>query len=146
MKKVCISLILTIALSSSSLTQTNTAHTTYPANTLSNGISLRAVANAPFSADIVSQSTLTLADGTPVTQETHGKMFRDSAGRTRSETELQSSGAGAARRIVTIVDPVQGTSMVLDMTAQERYSLPSACGKRRQSESGGRCARWTDER
>src|ERR1051325_10119538 len=90
MKKACISLILTIALSSNSLTQTNPAHTTYPASTLSNGINLRAVAGAPSWAAVVSQSRLRWAHGTPVTQETHGKMFRDSAGRTRSEIELQS--------------------------------------------------------
>ena len=129
MKKACISLILTIALSSNSLTQTNPAHTTYPASTLSNGINLRAVAGAAFSADVVSQSTLTSADGTPVTQETHGKMFRDSAGRTRSETELPSSVAGvAARRIVTIVDPVQGTSVILDVASKNAtvFHLPAA--------------------
>jgi hypothetical protein len=86
---------------------------------LSSGINLRAVAGAPFSADVVSQSTLFLADGTPVTRETRGKLFRDSAGRTRSETELEGPVAAvAARRIITIVDPVQGTSTVLDVAAK----------------------------
>ena len=56
-------------------------------------------------------------------------MFRDSAGRTRLETELQSSAAGvAARRFVTIVDPVQGTSIVLDVAAKSAmvFHLPAA--------------------
>lgn len=129
MKSACISLVVTIALSSISLSQTNAPRATYPASTLSSGINLRAVAGAPFSADVVSQSTQIQADGTSVTQETHGKVFRDSAGRTRSETELQSSMAGVApRRIVTIVDPVQGTSMVLDVAAKSAtvFHLPAA--------------------
>jgi hypothetical protein len=119
MKSACISLITTLAFCSISLGQTSSRPAAYSASTLSNGINLRAVAGAPFSADVVSQSTLVLADGTPVTRETHGKMFRDSAGRTRSETELESSVAGvASRRFVTIVDPVQGTSTVLDVAAK----------------------------
>ncbi|HEY2169731.1 MAG TPA: hypothetical protein VGJ30_08910 [Candidatus Angelobacter sp.] len=96
---------------------------------MSSGINLRSVADAPFSADVVSQSTQVLADGTPVTRETHGKMFRDSTGRTRSETELQSSVAGVvARRFVTIVDPMQRTSIVLDATAKSAtvFHLPAA--------------------
>ena len=128
MKTACISLVVTIALSSISLSQTNAPRATYPASTLSNGINLRAVAGAPFSADVVSQSTQVQADGASVTRETHGKMFRDSAGRTRSETELQSSAAGVARRLVTIIDPVEGTSMVLDVAAKSAtvFHLPAA--------------------
>lgn len=129
MKSACISLITILLLCSTSLGQTSSRPAAYSAGTLSNGINLRAVAGAPFSADVVSQSTLLLADGTPVTRETHGKMFRDSAGHTRSEIELESPVAGvAARRIVTIVDPVQGTSMVLDVAAKSAtvFHLPSA--------------------
>ena len=128
MKIACILLVAIFALSPSSLSQTNTPRAAYPASTLSSGINLRSVAGAPFSADVVSQSTQIQADGTPVTQETHGKMFRDSAGRTRSETELQSSAAGVARRFVTIVDPLQGTSIVLDVAAKSAtvFHLPAA--------------------
>src|ERR1043165_2397208 len=112
MKIACILLVSTIALSSSSFSQTHPTRATYSANTLLSGINLRAVPGAPFSADVVSQSTQPQADGTSSTQETRGKMFRDSAGRTRSETEMQSNAAGVARRFVTIVDPMQGTSTV----------------------------------
>jgi hypothetical protein len=129
MKSACISLASTLVLCSLSLGQTSSSPAVYSANTLSSEVNLRAVAGAPFSADVVSQSTLVLADGTPVTRETRGKMFRDSAGRTRSETELESPVAGvAARRIITIVDPVQGTSTVLDVAAKSAtvFHLPSA--------------------
>lgn len=127
MKTACFSLVAIFALSASSISQTN-PNATYSANTLSSGINLRSVAGAPFSADVVSQSTQVQADGTPVTQETHGKMFRDSAGRTRSETELQSTAAEVGRRFVTILDPMQGTSIVLDVAAKSAtvFHLPAA--------------------
>lgn len=119
MKSACISLITILLLCSISLGQTSSSPATYSTSTLSNGINLRAVAGAPFFADVVSQSTLVRADGTPVARETDGKMFRDSVGRTRSETELESPVAGvAARRFVTIVDPIQGISTVLDVAAK----------------------------
>jgi hypothetical protein len=129
MKAICISFISTLALCSISFSQTSGRPAAYSASTLSSGINLRTVSGAPFSADVVSQSTQVLADGTPVTRETHGKMFRDSVGRTRSETALESPIAGiAARRFVTIVDPVQGTSTVLDVVAKSAtvFHLPSA--------------------
>lgn len=126
MKKACFSLVAILALSSICISQTHLTHAAYSANTFSSGINLRAVAGTPFSADVISQSTQPQANGTPVTQETHGKMFRDSAGRTRSETELQSN-AGIARRFVTIVDPMQGTSIVLDVAAKSAtvFHLPA---------------------
>ena len=128
MKPACISLASTLVLCSISFGQTNSSPAVYSASTLSSGINLRSVAGAPFSADVVSQSTQILTDGTAVTRETHGKLFRDSAGRTRSETELESPAAGVAtRRFVTIVDPVQGTSMVLDIAAKSAtvFHLPA---------------------
>jgi hypothetical protein len=89
------------------------------ASTLSGGINLRSVEGAPFSADVVSEFVEVMPDGAAGRHETHGKMFRDSAGRTRSETELQSPVSGAEpRRFVTIVDPVQQLSIVLDRAAQ----------------------------
>lgn len=128
MKSACISLASALVLCSISLAQTTRSPAGYSASTLSNGISLRTVSAAPFSADVLSQTQL-MTDGTPVTRETHGKMFRDSAGRTRSETEMQSSVAGvAARRFVTIIDPMQGTSIVLDVAAKNAtvFHLPAA--------------------
>jgi hypothetical protein len=121
MKFACIALASTLILCSISLAQTSRLSVTaYPASTLSGGINLRSVAGAPFSADVGSQTTQLMPDGTPVSRETRGKMFRDSAGRTRSETEVLSSAAGVeARRFVTIIDPVQGTSMVLDVAAKK---------------------------
>ena len=83
-------------------------------STLSGGINLRAIAGAPFSAEVVKESTKVLPDGSSVPVVTRGKMFRDAEGRTRSEIELVSTAAAASRHYVTIVDPVKRMSMVLD--------------------------------
>lgn len=97
-------------------------------STLSGGINLRAIAGAPFAADVVKESTRLQADGARTAIETHGKMFRDSAGRTRSETELPPSTAGMpSRHFVTIIDPVQQLSIVLDVDAKTAavFHLPA---------------------
>jgi hypothetical protein len=89
-------------------------------STLSGGINLRSLEGAPFSADVISETVETMPDGTSSHHVTRGKMFRDSAGRTRSETELVGPNTGAEpRRFVTIVDPVQQVSIVLDVAAQK---------------------------
>ena len=88
-------------------------------STLSGGINLRSVEGAPFSADVVNETVEAMPDGTSSRQTTHGKMFRDSAGRTRSETELIGPNTGAApRRFVAIIDPVEQLSIILDVAAQ----------------------------
>jgi hypothetical protein len=77
---------------------------------------------------VVKESTQALADGTLAHHETSGRMFRDALGRTRSETELESSAAGGQpRRFVTIVDPLQQISIVLDVAAKKGtiFHLPS---------------------
>jgi len=88
-------------------------------STLSGGINLRSVEGAPFSADVVNETVEAMPDGTSSRHASHGKMFRDSAGRTRSETELIGANTGAApRRFVTIVDPVEQLSIILDVASQ----------------------------
>ena len=96
------------------------------AGTLSAGINLRSIASAPFSADVIKQSTQLLPDGSRALVETHGKMFRDAEGRTRVETELVSSPGTATRHFITIFDPVQQTSMVLNVEAKtgDVFHLP----------------------
>jgi hypothetical protein len=125
---VCLALLLC---ATTSLAQTvyKTGGTTnaLTSSTLSGGINLRSIPGVPFSADVVKESTQLMPDGTSARHETHGKMFRDSVGRTRSETELESSIAGAEpKRYVTIVDPLQQISIVLDVVAKKAtvFHLP----------------------
>src|SRR5215472_16106264 len=80
------------------------------------------VKNAPFSGDIVTQTTVTLTDGNHIKQSSTVHVYRDSEGRTRREVTpgLNGSAAGtsgaAARQMVFINDPV----------AQETYALDPA--------------------
>ena len=68
------------------------------------------VPGAPFSADQV-QEYRTLSNGTPVaTANVIGHFFRDSQGRTRTESALKSSPAWR----IEIRDPVAGVAYVLD--------------------------------
>lgn len=84
-------------------------------STLFGGIHLRAIAGAPFSADVVKESN---KEGSQALAVTHGKMFRDSEGRTRSETEILSSTGAQPLRFVTIVDPLRQVAIVLDVQSK----------------------------
>jgi hypothetical protein len=81
----------------------------------------RVVKNAPFSADVVTESTQTLADGNHIKQSTTAHFSRDSEGRTRREQSLGGLGALAGnaslpRTVVFIDDPVAGASYALNPT------------------------------
>jgi hypothetical protein len=132
MRTACASVFCGLLLfcSTASLAQTS-GKTGVPSSILSGGINLRAVAGAPFSANVVRESVQVMADGTRTAAEHRGKMFRDSEGRTRSETELESPQAGAGHssgRYVTIIDPVQQISIVLNVEAKTAavFHLPPA--------------------
>ncbi len=69
----------------------------------------------PFSADTVDETDKFLADGNHIHRETHGKVFRDSQGRTRTETEIERFIPGSDPLLhITIIDPVEGRFIVLD--------------------------------
>ena len=69
----------------------------------------------PYSADVISETTRVLADGNRIHQEMHGKQFRDSEGRTRSETQFPMMASQEAPfQHISITDPVQGLFINLD--------------------------------
>ena len=113
MKRCAVVSIALLLCSSLALAQPGTKEKPF-STTLAGGIHLRSIAGAPFSADMVKEFTRVLPDGSQVPAVAHGKMFRDSEGRTRSETEVLSAAATEPRRFVTIVDPVRQVSIVLD--------------------------------
>jgi len=118
MKRHAITFIALLLFASILTAQTNNSKQSASTSTLSGGIALRSVAGAPFSADVVRQSTQFQPDGSRALVETHGKMFRDSQGRTRTETELASGAGSVTRHFTTIFDPVQRTSIVLNVEAK----------------------------
>lgn len=78
------------------------------------------VKNAPFSADVVTESTQTLADGNHIKQSITAHVYRDSEGRVRREETLGSLGGllqqASPRQVVFIEDPVAGANYALDPT------------------------------
>lgn len=82
------------------------------------GVPRRVVTGAPFSGDLVTESTEVLADGNRIHQSSTAHLVRDSAGRIRREESLAGLGAlasgGGAQRVIFIRDPVAGASYALD--------------------------------
>ncbi|MGO8786294.1 MAG: hypothetical protein ACLQVL_02775 [Terriglobia bacterium] len=80
----------------------------------------------PYSADEVTVTTQTLADGTTITHQRLVKVYQDSQGRTRREEyglQTASAGQDATPQYVRIFDPVAGVSYILsprDHTAHKR--------------------------
>ncbi|HMD70140.1 MAG TPA: hypothetical protein VKF41_02290 [Bryobacteraceae bacterium] len=92
------------------------------------GMPGRVVKNAPYSADIVTETTQTLADGNHIRQSSTVKVYRDSQGRTRHEQSLNALGGLAASsnlpQVVFINDPVAGVNYALN--PQSRTATKSA--------------------
>jgi hypothetical protein len=80
----------------------------------------RVVKNAPYSADMITESSQALADGNHIRQSTTSRIFRDSEGRTRTEQSLNGLGALAGNtnlpKVVFIHDPVAGANYALNST------------------------------
>ena len=84
------------------------------------GMAGRLVKNAPYSADVITESTQTLADGNHIRQTTTSKVFRDSEGRTRQEQSLRGlstiAGSTSLPSVIFVHDPVAGQSYALNAT------------------------------
>jgi hypothetical protein len=79
-------------------------------------ISPQTTTGTPYSAEVVTEHTQTLADGTHITQTTlRSKIFHDSQGRTRNEDSLHIPGQAADfPSFIRIDDPVAGYLYTLD--------------------------------
>jgi hypothetical protein len=91
------------------------------------GMPGRVVKNAPYSADVVTESTQTLPDGNRIRQSTAAKVYRDSEGRTRREQSVNLSGLtpnANMPQVVFIHDPVAGFNLALN--ARDRTGTKSA--------------------
>src|ERR1017187_3369971 len=90
------------------------------------GILRAGVKNAPFSADVTTESSHTLADGNHIRQTANSKVYRDSEGRTRREQAVNLNGLApdaSMQQMVFINDPVAGVSYSLN--AKERTGTKS---------------------
>jgi len=99
------------------------------------GMPGRVVKNAPYSADLVTESVQTLSDGNHIRQSSTVKVYRDSEGRTRREQTVNLNGLGSNSnmpQLVFINDPVSGMNYALspkDRTAT-RSSWTRGGGRR----------------
>lgn len=87
------------------------------------------VKGAPYSADAVTESTQTLADGNSIVNKSTTRLYRDSEGRTRREQTLRSIGpfayAGEPPQTIFINDAVAQMSYVLDVRNHSARKMPS---------------------
>jgi cytochrome c556 len=78
----------------------------------------RVVKGMPYSAEVVSESVQTLADGNRIVQRSTTRFYRDSEGRTRRDQTISMVGtyaaAGEPTQTTFINDPVAGVNYVLD--------------------------------
>ena len=80
------------------------------------GIEGRTVAGAPFSAQVVSTSTQTLADGSHIARNVNAAVARDGQGRTYRMQTMNSLGpvpTGGSKTVIFVRDPVAHTSHVI---------------------------------
>jgi hypothetical protein len=84
------------------------------------------VTGSPYSAEAVTETQQTLADGNRINRSDSSRIYRDSQGRTRREQSISALGpwssAGESTELVFINDPVAGVNYVLntrDRTARK---------------------------
>jgi hypothetical protein len=86
------------------------------------------VENKPYSAESLTESTQLLADGNRITTTNRSRVYRDSAGRTRREQQLDAVGVWKSTdtvSMITIDDPVKHMSYFVDpRTETVRVLMP----------------------
>jgi hypothetical protein len=94
------------------------------------GMPGRVVKNAPYTADLVTESVQALTDGNHIRQTSTVKVYRDGEGRTRREQTVNLNGLGSNTnmpQLVFINDPVSGLNYALnpkDRTATKNTWTP----------------------
>ena len=90
------------------------------------------VKGAPYSAQAVTETTQTLADGTRIVQKSTATIYRDSLGRQRREQTLPAIGPftpqGDPPQIISISDPVAGVNYSLNPKERIAVKLPNPPG------------------
>ncbi len=75
---------------------------------------------APYSAQTLTETNQTLADGNRISRKTTGRVYRDGSGRVRREEDRQDGSVS-----VSIVDPIAGVSYVLDPNTRIAWKTPT---------------------
>ncbi|ATQ74059.1 hypothetical protein CR152_05645 [Massilia violaceinigra] len=87
----------------------------------------KAVKNAPYSAEAVSEQMQRLADGNEISRTSNTMNYRDSAGRTRQEIRDASGDV----RTITLYEPAEGVTYILNprQKSATRVADPSAAAR-----------------
>jgi hypothetical protein len=80
----------------------------------------KVVKGLPYSAEVVTESVQTLADGNRIVQRTTGRVYRDSEGRTRREEDRPSGGP-----TISVTDPMAGSTFTLDPVNRTARETPT---------------------
>src|SRR5947209_6468407 len=87
------------------------------------------VKGAPYSAQAVTETTQTLADGNRIVQKSTAIIYRDSLGRERREETLPAIGSftpqAGGPQIISISDPVAGVNYSLNSKEHVAIKLPA---------------------
>jgi hypothetical protein len=95
----------------------------------------KAMKGAPYSAEMVIESSQTLPDGNRINRKTTGAVYRDGEGRTRREEDVNVRTAtpngfvSSVRKTISIVDPVAGYSYSLDPEKKIAWRTPAGGAK-----------------
>jgi hypothetical protein len=89
----------------------------------------KVVKGAPYTADAVTETVQTLANGTHIVHKSTAQLARDSEGRTRREQTVDVVGpwstSGEAPKFITLTDPVAGVTYHLDPKNSVAVKFPS---------------------
>ena len=80
----------------------------------------KVVSGAPYSADVVTESTQALPDGNRIVRKTTGRVYRDSQGRTRREDDIEPGRIAG----ISIIDPVGQFAYSLDVQSKTAFKTP----------------------
>lgn len=86
----------------------------------------KTVKGAPYSAEAVTESIQTFADGNRIMSKSSATTYRDSEGRTRREMTLSMPGIEDPPSFITINDPVANVSFHLETKARIARKMPVA--------------------
>jgi hypothetical protein len=91
----------------------------------------KVVKGAPYSAEEVTETRQTLADGNHITRRSSALVYRDGQGRTRREQSLEAIGPLGLQsqeplKTITINDPASGMNYILDAATKTARKLPAA--------------------
>ncbi|HEX7175028.1 MAG TPA: hypothetical protein VF240_07080 [Pyrinomonadaceae bacterium] len=102
----------------------------------------KVVKGAPYSADAVTETTQTLADGNRIVRKNTAQVYRDSEGRTRREHTISVVGPFATEgdppRTIFIHDPVASTNYILDPRSRTARKVNAVRTFERMIDSGTR--------